>query len=281
VQTIHNFRISCLKATFSRNNEICEECKDKIPWRGILRKCYKDSLAASTALAATLTIHKSIGTYKNKVTAYIALNEFCRSKLIEMGLPENRIHVKPNFVDQSGSQDTKKTGNPLYVGRFSKEKGVVVLAEAIKSIPEQQFDVVGDGEEKHLLEKIPNVNLLGSLNHSDIIKLMLNAPFFIIPSLWYENMPRTIVEAFSCGTPVIASDIGALSTMVDHGETGLLFRAGSVKELESSIRWSLNNEDDIQQMGNRAKDKYSLNYTEEINYRILMEVYDKAINSVQ
>jgi glycosyltransferase involved in cell wall biosynthesis len=279
VQTIHNFRLSCLQAMFLRENEICEECVSRIPWRGIIHKCYKDSFSASTALAITLSVHRLLGTYKNKVTAYIALNEFCKSKLVEMGLPERRIYVKPNFVLQNCNQVKNKMGNPLYVGRLSKEKGMAVLAGAIRAIPEQQFDIIGDGPERHLFEQINNVNLLGALSQNDTIDLMSNAPFIMLPSLWYENMPRTIVEAFSNGVPVIASDIGALSTMIDHGETGLLFTPGSSKALENTIKWALNNKENIYYMGSRAKKEFMSNYTEERNYKMLIDIYTEALNS--
>jgi glycosyltransferase involved in cell wall biosynthesis len=245
----------------------------------VLHKCYKDSFSASTALATTLMIHKLIGTYKNKVSAYIALNEFCKAKLVEMGIQENRIRVKPNFVLPVENQVLKKDGNPLFVGRLSKEKGVAVLAETIKSLPEQQFDIAGDGPEKHLFTSMPNVNYLGSLNQEDVIKLMLKAPFIMLPSLWYENMPRTIVEAFSCGTPVIASDIGALSTMIDHNKTGILFSAGSSVELAESIKWALDNKEKLLHMGNMAKKKYISDFTEDANYTMLLDIYNQVIKN--
>ncbi|ODB89575.1 hypothetical protein A3194_10465 [Candidatus Thiodiazotropha endoloripes] len=279
IQTIHNFRLSCLQAMFLRNNKICELCKGKLPLKGIINKCYRDSFAASTTLAISLIAHRVLGTYKRKINIYIALNEFCKEKLIEMGVPKSKILIKPNFVQPPKQMNTEKNGNPLYVGRLSEEKGIQVLVNAIKSIPKYNFDVAGDGPKKSLFKNAHNVNLLGNISQQKVIDLMSNAPFIIVPSLWYENMPRTIVESFSMGTPVIASDIGALSRLVDHGKTGLLFKTGSTNDLIRTIKWSLREKKKIMKMGVLAKEKYNINYTEDVNYRALTSIYNHALST--
>ena len=99
VQTLHNFRLMCLNALFLREGKVCEDCMGHLPWRGVARACYRGSRAASAVLAGMLTLHRGLGTYRHKVARYIALNEFCRGKFIEGGLPAERVVVKPNFVD--------------------------------------------------------------------------------------------------------------------------------------------------------------------------------------
>src|SRR5512134_1098733 len=85
VQTLHNFRLACLQAMFLREGKVCEDCLGRLPWRGVARACYRDSVAQSAVAAAALTVHRAIGTFQRKVSQYIALNEFCRRKFIEAG----------------------------------------------------------------------------------------------------------------------------------------------------------------------------------------------------
>ena len=110
VQTLHNFRLMCLNALFLREGKVCEDCMGHLPWRGVARACYRESRAASAALAGMLTLHRGLGTYRNKVARYIALNEFCRGKFIEGGLPAERVVVKPNFVDFAAPQSAPRAG---------------------------------------------------------------------------------------------------------------------------------------------------------------------------
>jgi glycosyltransferase involved in cell wall biosynthesis len=281
VQTIHNFRLSCLQASFMRDEKICLDCLGHVPWKGVVHKCYKKSYQYSIVLALMLQIHELLGTYKNKIPIYIALNRFCKAKLIEMGLPEEKIHIKPNFVDMNNQGLDEKTGNPLFVGRISIEKGIQTLAESVKRLPSIVFDIVGDGPEKHLLERLPNVRLLGLLDQNSVYSLMRKAPFLILPSICYENMPRTLVESFGSGTPIIASNSGALSELVEHKKSGLLFDVGSVDDLKDNILWAFNNPGEMQEMGSNAKNIYMQKYTSQSNYRQLMNIYNKAYQSIE
>ena len=88
-----------------------------------MRGCYRGSVAQSTVLASMVTTHRALGTWRNKVTRYIALNEFCRRKFIEGGLPADRIVIKPNFVDFQAPPAGVRQGF-LFVGRLSAEKRV-------------------------------------------------------------------------------------------------------------------------------------------------------------
>ena len=282
VQTIHNFRLACLQAMFLRDGEVCEDCLGKPPWHGVLHKCYRGSFSASLVSAFSLQAHRVIGTYRKKVDGYIALNSFCRNKLVEIGLPEDRIFIKPNFVSMpvANGEADGITGNPLYVGRLSKDKGVTVLAEAMRTFPEVAFDIVGGGDEAHVFDGLTNVNLKGSLPLDEVYALMRTAPFLIMPSIWYENMPRTLVEAYGCGTPVIASRIGALAELVEDGKSGLLFNPGSSEDLVKTIQWALGNTDKMRAMGVYAYNVYRHEYTEEQNYTMMRDIYQRVISSI-
>jgi len=285
VQTLHNFRLMCLNALFLREGRVCEDCMGRLPWRGVARACYRGSHAASAALAGMLTLHRGLGTYRSKVARYIALNEFCRGKFIEGGLPAERVVVKPNFVDWAeglpypnplprGEGERKGL---LFVGRLSVEKGVATLAEAMAMLPDVALRVAGDGPEAGLLEGVAGVTRLGSLPGDAVREEMGRAAALVVSSIWYENFPRTIVEAFASGTPVIASRIGALADIVRDGETGLLSEPGNSRDLADKMAWALSHPEQMAAMGRNARAQYEAEFSAEVNYRRLMEIYDGVL----
>ena len=279
VQTLHNFRFLCPQAMFLRNGKVCEDCLGKMPWRGIAHKCYRDSLSHSAVLAAQITLHQSLGTYRNKVTRYIALNDFCRNKFIEGGLPADKILVKPNFIDSPDMPDWHSRQGGLFVGRLSKEKGLDVLASAVKMLPSNPVKVIGGGE----LDKFANSEFgdsyLGFQPLGSILMSMRHAAYLLLPSIWYENFPRTIVEAFACGLPVIASRIGALADIVVDGKTGLLFEAGNAEDLAKKIAWAEAHPTEMIKMGKNARAEYDAKFTPQTNYLILKAIYLEAISA--
>jgi len=247
-----------------------------VPWRGVARACYRGSRMASGALAGMLTLHRGLGTYRHKVARYIALNGFCRDKFIEGGLPAERVVVKPNFVDFDLPGPMARAGL-LFVGRLSVEKGVGTLANAMALLPDAQLQVAGDGPEAGLLDGVAGVTKLGSLPGEAVRREMGRAAALVVPSIWYENFPRTIVEAFACGLPVIASRIGALADIVRDGETGLLFEPGNPRDLADKMAWALAHPEQMALMGRNARAQYVAEFSAEVNYRRLMAIYDEVL----
>ncbi|MBU1222263.1 MAG: glycosyltransferase family 4 protein [Gammaproteobacteria bacterium] len=276
VQTLHNFRLMCLNALFLREGKVCEDCMGHVPWRGVARACYRGSHAASAALAGMLALHRGLGTYRSKVARYIALNEFCRGKFIEGGLPADRVVVKPNFVDFDAPAPAPRAGL-LFVGRLSVEKGVATLAKAMAQLSDATLRVAGEGPEAGLLDGVPGVTRLGSQPGEAVRGEMSRALALVVPSICYENFPRTIAEAFASGLPVIASRIGALADIVRDGETGLLFEPGDPRDLADKMAWAQANPAQMAEMGRKARAQYEAEFSAEVNYRRLMEIYDGVL----
>lgn len=272
VQTLHNFRLMCLNALFLREGKVCEDCMGQVPWRGVTRACYRGSRAASAALAGMLTIHRGLGTYRNKVARYIALNAFCRGKFIEGGLPAERVVVKPNFVDFASPQLVPRAGL-LFVGRLSAEKGLATLAQAMAQLRGVLVRVAGDGPESSLLDGVAGVTRLGSLSGETVRQEMSRATALVVPSIWYETFGLVVIEAFACGTPVIVSRIGALAELVRDGETGLLFEPGNPRDLADKITWAQAHPEQMAEMGRTARAQYEAEFSAKVNYQRLMEIY--------
>jgi glycosyltransferase involved in cell wall biosynthesis len=277
VQTLHNFRTLCLSALFMREGNVCEDCLGHLPWRGVVHQCYRDSTVTSAVLAGMITLHRGLGTYRNKVTRYIALNDFCRSKFIAGGLPEEKFRVKPNFIDNTNTPDWATRQGGLFVGRLSREKGLDVLIEAVKYLPANPVKVIGEGELESFSQTYFGVDYLGFQPLDKILVKMRQSSYLVVPSIWYENFPRTIVEAFSCGLPVIASRIGALAEIIQDGKTGLLFEPGSSMDLAEKLTWAESHPTEMVRMGRAAHAEYVANYTPVRNYSMLIDIYNDAI----
>ncbi len=279
VQTLHNFRLLCPQAVFLREGKVCEDCLGKLPWRAVTRKCYRDSTMQSALVAGMLVAHRIIGTYHNKVTRYIALNDFCRRKYIEGGLPAEQIHIKPNFVASAALPDWTSRRGGLFVGRLSTEKGLDVLVEAVKILGTTGIEVIGNGPLMVRTAVAFGEQYLGFRSLDEIMARMRSALFLIVSSICYENSPRTIVEAFSCGLPVIASRLGALVGIIQDGVTGLLFNPGDARDLAAKIAWAESHPEKMLVMGRAARVEYEARYTPERNYKMLIEVYEDAISA--
>jgi glycosyltransferase involved in cell wall biosynthesis len=278
VQTLHNFRLLCAQAMFLREGAVCEDCIGRLPWRGVMRRCYRDSAAQSATLVSMLAVHRALGTYRRKVSRYIALSEFSRRKLIEGGLPAERIVVKPNFVERQPTESGERSGC-LYVGRLSPEKGLMVLATALEEVGNVMCDVIGSGPQEAQLTGIPQMRMLGQQPAAAVLEAMRRAAFLVMPSICYEQFPRTLVEAYACGLPVIASRLGPLAELVEHGRTGLLFEPGSGADLARQIRYASTHREEMRNMGENARAEYTARYTPQRNHEQLMEVYSAAIES--
>lgn len=276
VQTLHNFRLLCPQGMLLRDRHVCEDCVGRVPWRGVVHRCYRDSAAQSAVVAASVTLHRAIGTWRHKVRRYIALNGFCRDVFVRGGMPAERIAIKPNFVDVPAAPGAARAGG-LFVGRLSVEKGTGVLAGALARRPQIVVDVIGAGEREADLDGLPNARRLGFLPLPQILERMRRACWLVLPSLWYENFPRTIVEAYACGLPVIASRLGALPELVEEGVTGLLFEPGSAEDLARVLDWAEAHPDDMARMGANARARYDALYTPERNLQMLNRIYTDAI----
>jgi glycosyltransferase involved in cell wall biosynthesis len=281
VQSIRNYRMTCVNGLLFRNGKVCTECVGAhVPWRGVLHRCYRGSIAASATVAGMLAFHKARRTYSDVVDAYIALTESSKSILAESGIPSERVFVKPNAVVPDPGVGPGNGGFALYAGRLSEEKGVDTLLEAWASIsPRIPLLLVGDGALSTIRGSRgqPDVHFLGQQSVADTYRLMGSAALVVVPSRWMEPFGRVVIEAYAKGTPVLAAATGALAELVDHGRTGRLFAPGDVLHLAKEASWFFDNPLETSKMRVEARKEYLAKYSSGENVRQLLSIYSKAI----
>jgi glycosyltransferase involved in cell wall biosynthesis len=328
VQTLHNYRLLCLSAFLFREGAsgdgsgcavesrsggghakgaVCELClKRRFKWPGIRYRCYRGSRAGSGVAALMLLVHRILGTWTNKVNAYIALTEFQKRKLVEGGFPAEKISVKPNFIAEdpacqgtaSGVRVSAVRNKPyaLFVGRLSPEKGCDVLVRGWGLFRERMADsgaggdsevellIVGDGPERSELEILAasrggeGIRFQGRKEREEVLELMRNARFVVLPSVWYEGFPMTIVESFSCGTPVVATDDGGMQEIIGEQWNGLKFAMGDAASLAGKLEWAFKNADKMEKMGVKARQDFESKYSADANYGALMQIYGEVLD---
>jgi glycosyltransferase involved in cell wall biosynthesis len=282
VQTLHNYRLLCPGSNFFRDGRPCEDCLTGSLWQGAVHGCYHNSRLETAAVALMLGVHRARKTWTELVDSYIVLSAFSRSRFIQAGLPDELITVKPNFVDSDPGKREGDGSYVLFVGRLDPEKGAPTLLKAWRQLPaEMSLRIVGDGPAKAELmtmtQDSPNISFSGWLSESQVFEAMKGARFLVFPSEWYENLPLTIIEAFACGLPVVASNLGAMQELVEHGRTGLLFQPGNADDLARIIGQAWQQRELMQRMGDEARREYEAKYSSAVNYRQLIEIYQHVI----
>jgi glycosyltransferase involved in cell wall biosynthesis len=274
VVTLHNYRMSCLPATFTRDGEICELCLGRIPWRGVMFRCYRGSLPGSAALAASLSLHRAFRTF-DQVSLFLPVSGFVRDKHVQAGFESDRLMTKPNFC-WPGPRRHSPGAFFLYVGRLAPEKDVGTLLKAWRRVDERLI-VAGDGPDRRRLEAIapPNVEFVGTVSPAQVNALLQEARALVAPTRCNEGGPRSVIEAYAAGVPVIATALGALPELVDHGVTGLLVPEGNVDAWVESVR-KLSEDDTSLRLGQAAFDRWARLHSPEQGLQALERAYRTA-----
>jgi glycosyltransferase involved in cell wall biosynthesis len=283
VQTLHNYRLICPSSILFRDDRVCEDCVSKLfAWPGVLHGCYRGSHLGTAAVAMMASVHRILRTYEHRVQVVIALTEFARRKMIQGGFPADKLVVKPGFVDVDPGPGEGRGDYVLFVGRLAREKGVEVLLKAWETLGARvPLRIAGEGPladyVREQQQALPGVEYLGYKSRLEITQLMQQARALIFPSLWYEGLPRTILESFAAGTPVIASLLGSMESIVEPMQSGLHFAPGDAADLVRQVDWMLDHPQEWQILRQRTRAVYEAKYSAEINYGMLMEIYETVL----
>ncbi|WP_415356589.1 glycosyltransferase family 4 protein [Halioglobus sp. Uisw_031] len=287
VLTLHNYRLFCPAAIPMRDNQVCTECIDrKTVWPSIRHGCYRGSRLATIPLATNVALHRGLGTWRNQVDAYIALTEFQRELMINAGLPAELVHVKPNFYPGKPTVVPwdKRNRCVVFAGRLTVEKGVESLVRAWIGwgVSAPELRIIGDGDLRQMLEALASsapqvpIRFLGQLAGDAAQAEIASSQLLVLPSECYEGFPMVVREAFAFGTPAAVSGIGPLPSIIRSGENGVVFEPGNPESLLNTIRSLWESPGELERLARGARRSFDALYTEEENYRILMDIYRQA-----
>jgi len=187
-------------------------------------------------------------------------------KMVEGGLPAGKLGHIPTFVrPRTPRPFAERRRRICYVGRMERIKGIEVLLDAFEIARRQglddevelvfagNLDTPGAAALRARLRArpVPGVRLVGQIDEAAVIDLILSCLLSVVPSLWYENTPNSLLESLACGTPVIASDLGSMREVVAGTGVGLLFRPGDADALADTLQHALTAVD-LEEMGRDA-----------------------------
>lgn len=290
VMTLRDYMMVCPIYAMLLNGRVCEECKGGRYYRCFVNRCTKGSYLKSALNTIEMYWHHWILNIYNLIDIFIAPSRFLMDKVKEMGFTKKMAHL-PNFIasdkfafayhgqDNSAMPADRQV---VYFGRLSKEKGLFTLLEAIREV-DIKLKIIGDGplrkemEDKVKERGLSKVDFLGYKTGEDLKEEIRKSLMVLMPSKCYENNPRTIIEAFALGKPVIGARIGGIPELVKDNETGLTFQPGNANDLRQKIKTLLDNPEQVIQMGKKARAFVEKELNPDKHYHQLMEIYQDAI----
>ena len=250
VQTLHDYKLICPNSKLYSQNRICEKCNGGKYYQCFLNKCMHNSRSKSFLGMLEAYLHQSILKSYQKIDLFLAPSQFMKDACMRFGVSEQKIKtiynfIPENFINFNNSNINEKNQDPylLYFGRISEEKGIDVLLDALLLTNSKiNLKIVGEGPDSEKLKtKIKNNNLserveiLGHKVGEELKNLILNSKAVVIPSLWHENMPFSLIETLVLKRPVIISRVGGMPELIKEGFNGLSFKPGNIPELAQKI----------------------------------------------
>lgn len=285
VYTAHDLKMVCLNYKMMHHETICEDCKGEKYYKCAVNKCVKDSFSKSCINVIEGYFHKWRQSY-DIIDEIITPSSFYRSKFIEFGIRENKVHHIPNFLDATVPTVNKTPDSKqyyLYFGRLSEEKGVLTLIKALEETHLSLY-IVGTGPlldqlAAYITEKeINNIHLLGFKNGQELTDIVGNAKAVILPSEWYENGPYSAIEALRLGRPIIGSDIGGIPELVS--DNGYLFKTGDSDSLKNAITaFDALDSEAYAKCEQASLELFFQNYTQTTHYNALFSIYTNALDA--
>jgi len=280
VMTLHDYKMVCASYLMVNNGKICEACKNGKYNKCFWQKCVKGSRLKSLLNTMEMYLHHKILRLYDLIDVYIAPSIFLRKKLFDMGFIKRIVYL-PNFVNGTDTHLPMKTRNNrfLYFGRLAREKGLETLIRAATGM-DIELHIVGAGPYEQTLKRfvktegINNVHFRGYKSSTELIEEISEALAVVVPSEWYENNPRAVLESFAAGTPVLGARIGGIPELVIDNETGLTFQPGDIADLKKKILYCIDNKEKVCNMGKKAQHYVRRNFNATKHYSQLIDIYN-------
>lgn len=194
------------------------------------------------------------------------ISDFCRSQLMSFADQAHwgRFHVIHCGVDPSRYTASRHAGQDLlFVGRLAAVKGVPVLLDALRSLPEGwHLTIIGDGPDRAALEAqaagLP-VEFVGYKSQAEVAQALSRTDLFVLPS-FAEGVPVVLMEAMASGVPVVTTRIAGVPELVEDGVHGALVPPGDADALRAAIAQALSDPDARCAMGKAARARVATDF---------------------
>lgn len=290
VQTVHDYQLISPSVVMYHDGGICEVCKRDKYYKAVFHKCVKKSYLATLMSVITLYFQNFNNLYSKRINVFITPSIFMKNKLIEYGYPKNKIKCISNFLfsQRNVVNDKILERYVLYFGRICEAKGIYLVLNAAEQLPNVNFKVAGNFEDslvrKNIFNqitanKIRNIDFLGFKKGSELKKLISHSQFVVIPSLWYENQPYSVLESFAMRKTVVAVNMGGVPELVDNKVNGLLFDPKDSTKFANEISKLWNNKKMAKKMGLNAYEKVNRKHSSMLHYKSIMAIYNRIAKS--
>lgn len=285
VHRISDFQYMCPAAIFYVHGKgICEDCLHGKPMSCVRNKCVLGSTVYSAIKASAKWLHDRMH-ITDKIDAFVVPSSFTLGKLAEYGIPAAKLKHIPTFFNLKETGSQAVYGDYfLYVGRLQEEKGIQTLVDAFAESP-YKLKIIGfsnDNYENSLKKSLEgrqhNIEFLGRMNFEQIVPYLSSCRATIVPSVWYDNFPNSVLESFAFAKPVIASDLGSLKELVTDGSTGLTFTPGDAGDLRRCVATLADDAEAARRMGETAFGRITTLYSPEEHYASLINLFNRIIS---
>ena len=242
VMTLHDYKLICPNYKLYTQGKVCERCFKHKYYEAVFHKCLQDSYAASGLAALEMYWTKSRQIYENVIDCFVSPSQFLADKIKDWGVRYKRLEHVPNFVGLDEFSPNYEAGDYyVYAGRLSQEKGLADLIGVFRELPNAKVKIVGTGpmeENLKQLVKVQNINnieFLGYKQKEELFEIIRNCRAVVVPSVWLDNYPYSVLEAQALGKAVIGSKRGGIGEMVLHEQNGYLYEPESQNDLKAMI----------------------------------------------
>lgn len=284
VFTAHDVQAICPAITMlDGQGHVCSKCMGGKYLNCFKKKCNKNSTMKSLLGTIEGYYYRLKKIYSKKIDYIITPSEFYKEKFVNDGISSKKIEAIHNSIDVNlYNIETNDEGYALYFGRLSKEKGILNLIESFSKLETGKLYIAGEGPEKENITKFiqnnklqDRIKLLGFLNSEQMKEKISKCKFVVVPSIWYENCPYSVLETLAIGKPVIGSNMGGIPELVNDGENGYIYKFDDINELSEKMNKLFTDDKLVTKFSKKSKQLAIESYNKEEYYKKLMKIYKK------
>jgi glycosyltransferase involved in cell wall biosynthesis len=217
MMTLHDYKLLHPNYSLFKDGQILKPMT-KSYWKCLFRPCYESRLKNILVICEAY-VRKWLKLV-DSIDYFLCPSQWMYDLMGKHGYATDKLVYVPNVVEKSKVKRVKRTDTVLYFGRFSKEKGIDILLEAAKQTPDISYICIGTGPMKKEIqqkideEEIRNVELKSWMDKEKLNIYIAQARIVVVPSIWYENAPLSILEALDMGKIVIGTNIGGIPELL-------------------------------------------------------------------